>query len=461
MNFEILEKTPLYRSFSELGKRIYLPDGIFYWTERSKEEADLSGTIGSAYAHRKDFINSSSNDWVPCYLEPISKYVNFPVDNLVPYASIPGLADLRSLWKDWILKKSLVEQTDYSKEYENISNYISTPIVTSGLTNGTFLSCSLFLNSNEVIISPNKRWGNYDNIITRLIGAKIKSFQFFTENGLNIGDLKSILEEVGESQEKIVIILNFPNNPTGYVPNGEEAKNLIIMLKKTQFKLQKPFVVIVDDAYEPFVFNYNAIKRSIFYDLLKINQDIIPVKLDGISKEFLLYGGRIGFITIGLKQHWVNSQAELETLKVELDNKLKGLIRSTVSNCNRFYQSLVINLFKDIGADVITNARKRIVELLRQRYLKINAELSQINNPNFTLDPNSGGFFVFLNLEPSKIRATSFANYLLKNYHLGVIPIENEQEQVNGIRIAYCSIDITQISEVVKRIEDALINYLA
>ena len=33
MNFEILEKTSLYDAFSDLGKRIFLPDGVFYWAD--------------------------------------------------------------------------------------------------------------------------------------------------------------------------------------------------------------------------------------------------------------------------------------------------------------------------------------------------------------------------------------------------------------------------------------------
>jgi len=75
MNFKYIQKTPLYKTFSDIGKRIFLPEGIFYWARRAKNEAELIGTIGSAYGFEKDFIDGGSSDWMPCYLKEISEKV--------------------------------------------------------------------------------------------------------------------------------------------------------------------------------------------------------------------------------------------------------------------------------------------------------------------------------------------------------------------------------------------------
>jgi aspartate/methionine/tyrosine aminotransferase len=82
--------------------------------------------------------------------------------------------------------------------------------------------------------------------------------------------------------------------------------------------------------------------------------------------------------------------------------------------------------------------------------------LKKINNPNISVDPNAGGFFLFLNLNPAKINATKFADHLIKNYKIGIIPADNPEENINGIRIAYCSIDKRKIPELVNRIKLAL-----
>lgn len=459
MEFEIIKKTPLYKALSELGKRIYLPQGVFFWAGRAKKEAEIMGTLGSAFGYEKDFIEGGTSEWVPCYLEDIKNYTKLNINEIVPYPKISGLEGLKTIWKNWIIEKSLINKTIEKERLNRLENYISTPVITSGLTNGIFVCCSLLLNSGDYIISPNKRWGNYDNIIEKLIGAKIKSFEFFIKSKFNVQGLKDAIYEVSKIQEKIVLILGFPNNPTGYIPKKEELEEIINVLRLAQKDISKPIIVLVDDAYEPYVYSNNVINRSIFYDLHDLEEDIIPIKIDGITKEFLMYGGRIGFVTIGLKPSWVNSEEELDILKTEINNKLSGLIRTTISNSNHFYQSLIINLFKDVGADGLIQKRDKVKALLKARYEKINAELRKIKNSDISVDPNAGGFFVFVNLNPNKFRANDFADHLLKKYKVGVIPIEKPNDNINGIRIAYCSIDLTQITEFVNRINLALVDY--
>ncbi|MHA1931773.1 MAG: aminotransferase class I/II-fold pyridoxal phosphate-dependent enzyme [Promethearchaeota archaeon] len=456
MKFTYLQKTPLYRAFSVVGKRIFLPDGIFYWSGRAKKEAEIIGTIGTAFGFERDFVDGGSSDWLPCYLNEISEYSNLDIKNIVPYASIGGLTETREIWKNWVIKKSQYDEVKENYLIEKLEKQITTPIITAGVTNGIFQSSSLFLNPGEFIIAPNKRWGNYDNIIEKFIGAKIKSFTFFKDQNINLESLEQAINEVAAVQDKIVLILNFPNNPTGYVPSKEEGKAIVSILQKQQKEHNKPMIVIVDDAYEPYIYSSDSLHRSIFYDLAQLEEDIIPIKLDGITKELLLYGGRIGFITLGLKSGWVDNDQELEILKNEIMNKLEGFTRATISNSNHFYQALTQRIFKEKGIDKILASRTKVKDLLKKRYEMINSELAQIDDPNISIDPNSGGFFLFLNLNPDKIKATEFGDHLLRKYKVGVIPIEKLDDHINGIRIAYCSIDLPKIPELIKRIKLAL-----
>ncbi len=456
MNFEILEKTPLYDAFSDIGKRIFLPDGVFYWAGRAKKEADINGTIGTAFGYEKDFIELGSDEWLPCYLKEIKKYTELNVKDIVPYASIGGLADLRTIWREWIIRKSEYNSETDKEKIVHLNKYMTNPIITTGVTNAIYLSCKLFLNPGEKIICANKRWGNYDNIIVKNIGAEIKSFDFFKDDRINLDSLKDTINEVNKIQNKIVIIINFPNNPTGYVPSKQEAKDILKLLEETQVKLKKPFIIIIDDAYEPYVYSEEALNTSFFYELQQLKGDIIPIKLDGLTKELLMYGARIGFLTIGLKSNWVSNDEELEKLKKEINNKLEGMNRSSISNCNHIYQAIAERIFQEVGFEKIIDSRNRIKEVLEKRYEKINNELKSLDNPNISIDPNSGGFFLFINLNRQKIKANNFADYLLKHHKVGVIPIEKPAENINGLRIAYCSIDINQIPEVISRIKTAL-----
>ena len=456
MKFNHIQKTPLFKAFSDIGKRIFLPDGIFYWSGRAKKEAEIIGTIGTAYGFEKDFIDGGSTEWLPCYIKEISEYSKFSIKKIVPYSAIGGISQTREIWKDWILRKSMYDDITEKEKYTRLENYITTPEITGGVTNAIFQCCSLFLNPGESIIVPSKRWGNYDNIVNKFIGAKIASFNFFKDNRINIEGLRIAIEQVAKKQEKIILLLNFPNNPTGYVPTLEEANDIVNLLKDCQKDLNIPFIVLVDDAYEPFIYKDDVLNKSIFYNLHQLNEDVIPIKLDGITKELLIYGGRIGFITIGLKPHWVENEDNLNNLKAEINNKLEGFTRATISNCNHFYQTLTQKMFIEKGIDKIIKSRDKVKNLLKARYDKINSEINQINNSNFSIDPNSGGFFLFVNLNPTKIKANEFADHLLKKYKVGVIPIEKPDYGVNGIRIAYCSIDLNDIPEMIKRFNLAL-----
>ncbi|MEJ2250643.1 MAG: aminotransferase class I/II-fold pyridoxal phosphate-dependent enzyme [Candidatus Lokiarchaeota archaeon] len=458
MDFSTIKKTPLYNAFSELGKRIYLPEGVFHWSTRAKKEAEIVGTIGAAYAYENNFISDGKKDWIPCYLKELNDYIKEDADinEIVPYPPIGGISDLRSIWKDWIVRKAPFLENEDSNEYKILKDYITTPLITSGVTNGIFLACALFLDRGDYVISPNKRWGNYDNIIKRFYDAEIKSFPFFKEGKLNLKGLERNIQEIAKIQNKLVLTLNFPNNPTGYVPTNEEAHEIVNFLRNEQIKQGKPFIVFVDDAYEPYVYSENHLNHSLFYELQQLKNDVIPIKLDGITKEFLIYGGRIGFLTIGLKEGWITTQEELLLLKDQINNKLEGLNRSVISNPNHFYQSITYNLFKKSGIESIIKSRDKVKELLKERFEIIISEINKIENKIISLDPNGGGFFVFLNLDPNVISATTFADHLLRKYKVGVIPVQNEEEQINGIRIAYCSIDSSQIPEVIKRINQAL-----
>jgi aspartate/methionine/tyrosine aminotransferase len=321
--------------------------------------------------------------------------------------------------------------------------------------------CSLFLNPGEKIICPNKRWGNYDNIIVKNIGAQIESFEFFHNKKINLDGLRSAIKELDKIQDKIIIILNFPNNPTGYVPTKQEAQNLINLLQQLQLETKKPFIILVDDAYEPYIYNFqeDILDISIFYQLQQLEEDIIPIKLDGITKELLFYGGRIGFVTIGLKPSWIQDENQSSVLKDELNNKLEGFNRSSISNANHFYQTVAIKLFQEVGIKQIIESRNKVKMLLEKRCEEINKELMKINSPDISIDPNSGGFFTFMNLNPDKIKASEFADYLLTQHKVGVIPMENPRENINGIRIAYSSINLDQIPEFIERIKKALSHF--
>ena len=117
------------------------------------------------------------------------------------------------------------------------------------------------------------------------------------------------------------MLLNFPNNPTGYTPNKEEADGIVSALYEAA-EAGINIVTLLDDAYFG-LFYEDSVKESLFAQLAGLHSRILPIKIDGATKENYVWGLRVGFITYA---------AESEDVLHALEEKTKGIIRGAISS---------------------------------------------------------------------------------------------------------------------------------
>src|SRR5512139_4132104 len=99
--------------------------------------------------------------------------------------------------------------------------------------------------------------------------------------------------------------------------------------------------------------------ESLFGRLVGRHPNLLAIKLDGATKELFAWGLRCGFITFG------PGRAETADEVVEvLDAKVRGAIRSGISNVSQLSQTLVEHA---LGSSSIAEERKAKRELLRAR----------------------------------------------------------------------------------------------
>ena len=124
------------------------------------------------------------------------------------------------------------------------------------------------------------------------MGCKLQTFDFFAGEGFNTARLADALAQV---PGKAIVLLNLPGNPTGYALTPAEADAVTDVLAAHD----KPMVVVVDDAYQGFVYEDTALKTSEFWPLAKrLDPEKHAVfKVDGATKELLFFPGRVGFFT--------------------------------------------------------------------------------------------------------------------------------------------------------------------
>ena len=105
----------------------------------------------------------------------------------------------------------------------------------------------LFLNEGDTVLTPDKIWGNYKLMWGVKNNATFDTFPLYNEeSGFNLQGLENKLKD--REGKKTFIVLNFPNNPTGYSPTNEEAHKIKDILQKACEK-GSSLIVLCDDAY--------------------------------------------------------------------------------------------------------------------------------------------------------------------------------------------------------------------
>jgi aspartate/methionine/tyrosine aminotransferase len=445
MEFKALEKVGFDTLMSDFGKRIFLPQGIFYWSGRAKKEAKINATIGTAKAKQSDLYEDGDDSFVTCHLPSMKKF--FPdmgSEQIFPYAPIAGYPAFRQAWKKYLLYKA-------GDQADAIENNLMTPIASCGITGALHLMVKLFADEGEPVVCPEKRWGNYDNIVQKNIQAKFLSFVFFKDGKFNTAGLMEAIEKVWQEHDKALVVLNFPNNPTGYMPSAEEMDEVRQEMLRAVEASGKRIIILFDDAYEGYVYDDSAMEFSPFYDFVNIDDRILPVKMDGIAKELLWYGGRIGMITFGLPDAWLN-EVPMAELEKEIENKVAGSTRSSNSNYTLLTQVVVTQALQDIPGMI--QERKKTIDVLTGRY-KEWAKHSAKFDPNLLVpDPAQAGFFAFVNVKGAP--ANKVAETLLTKYEVGTVPQVKEAEGINGIRVAFCSVEAKDIEQLCQSLEQAV-----
>lgn len=227
------------------------------------------------------------------------------------------------------------------------------------------------------------------------------------------------------------IILNFPNNPTGYSPSVDEAQAIVKALKEVAEK--KYVMVIIDDAYFGLFYEEDTNKESLFSYLVDADERIFCVKGDAATKEDMVWGFRLGFLTYGGK-------GLDEKCLDALTKKTLGAIRCTVSNCERPGQTLLVKAMKEGRS--FEDDKNKLFNEMKDRYVILKEELEKYrDNAYLKAYPfNSGYFMGFDTLGRS---AEDLRKYLLEKYEVGVISIFDRT-----LRVAYCSVEPEDIKDL-------------
>ncbi len=411
---DILDGSTPGQLLSDLGQRLYFPKGIIAQSgEAKKLGKTANGTIGMTVIDGK-----------PVVLPAVHKYApDLTSAELVAYAPTAGNPELRQLWKESIIKKN---PSLKDKKF-------SLPVVVPGLTAGISYLADLFLDETKGLIAADPSWDNYVLIANARRNAPFIQFSMFEEGKFNLKGLESVLKEQAKTGS-VRVLLNFPQNPSGYSPTTDEVKEIVRIVKEIADAGTK-VMVWCDDAYFGLDYEDNIEKQSLFAYLADLSPNVLAAKIDGPTKEDFVWGFRCGFITFACKD-MTDEQYDA------LVKKLMGTIRSSVSCASTPPQTLLLKAFQD---PEVEKQKADFRKVLEKRYKLVKEFVNTHTSKELYPLPFNSGYFMSFHI--NNLDAELLRQKLLKDKGIGTISIDS-----HTLRVAFSSLDEEKINIVYQAI---------
>lgn len=417
----------LMEMLSKVGRRLFFPKGILTQSAEAKEKADprFNATIGIATEHLDTMA-------LPSIMDYFNREEIKARDSLT-YAPSFGLPELRQCWKAAL----------YEKNPSLAGKTVSLPVVTNGITHGISIFADMFLDPDDVVIFPDKMWGNNHLVMSVRRDAVICNYPMFADGGgFNLKGFEDRVRKEAENNYKVVVVLNFPNNPTGYTINEAEADRIVEVLTDIAEEGTN-IIAVTDDAYFGLWYEDEPIRESLFSRLCEKHPRLMAVKLDGATKEMFVWGLRVGFITYGTKV----MKGEAAPFYEALEKKTAGCVRGSISSASHVGQRLVLKAMRSPG---FRRERDAKVEILKKRANRVKSLLTGTKYSDaWDIYPFNSGYFMCLQLKT--VEAEPLRLHLLDHYKVGTIATGK-----HDLRIAFSSVDEENIEALFDAIFQAV-----
>ena len=405
----------VYEMLSDVGKKLFFPKGILSQGAEAKEKAyKFNATIGMATEKGRTMhltsVMTMINDLAP--------------REALTYAPSFGITPLRHVWWEAL----------YRRNPSLSGKEISLPVVTHAITHGLSVFSDMWIDPGNVVILPDKMWGNYNLIFSVRRGAQIVRYPLFNNLGkFNLEAFEACLQSEAKDRQKIIVILNFPNNPTGYTVSPGEADRIVDILTNLA-KKGTNVLAVTDDAYFGLFYENGAIKESIFARLIGQDPRLLAIKLDGATKENFVWGLRVGFITYG-----ASFEGDSKKPYDALEKKTAGAVRGSISSASHLSQEIVL---KSMQSESYRAEKQEKYLIMKERAQEVKRVLADPKYQKaWDVYPFNSGYFMCLNLKT--VEAEPLRVHLLEKYGVGLISLGK-----TDLRVAFSCIEKEDVQEL-------------
>ena len=333
----------------------------------------------------------------------IDGIINALKDNMTMYAPTKGSPELLEL----IAKKVEKVNSITADPDENI-------IVTNGGSGALTLAYASIFNPGDELILCSPNFVSYF-YLGAFFGVKVIEIERNHDFSPNIEKIRSAITERTKA-----ILINSPNNPTGYALTNDELKSIASIVKENDLYL------ISDEVYENYV--YDDVIHTSPASLEEMSERTITV--NAMSKLFSATGIRLGYVVANK----------------EILNLMETYTTYTVAGTNHPAQYGFIEALK-----MDTSFFNSILKSFNERRLLV---YTRLNEMGFDVVKPRGAFYIMPSVKPFNQTGQEFSEKIIKEKGVAIVPGNIFGEYSNDrLRISYAT-EIEKLKEGLIRIEE-------
>ncbi|MBG0917520.1 aminotransferase [Exiguobacterium profundum] len=319
------------------------------------------------------------------------------------YSANAGLIELREEIATYMKERFLVE-------YDPTSELI----VTTGASQALDIAFRALLNPGDEVIVVEPAFVSYGPLI-ELAGGTVVPVACRPEKGFRL-DRDDVEQAITERTK--AILLCFPSNPTGATMNGDELAQIAELA--TKYDLW----VVSDEIYAELCYDDPFVSFATLHDMR--DRTIV---VNGFSKAFAMTGWRLGFTC-------APEVVTREMLKV-----------------HQYGMMCAPTLVQFGGLEALRTREQHVPSMVKSYRQRRNYFIQALNEAGLPTHVPGGAFYAFPSIRHTGLTSEEFAERLLIEERVAVVPGNAFGESGEGFVRASYATSLEQLQEAILRIQ--------
>jgi len=299
----------------------------------------------------------------------------------------------------------------YGVSYDPVDEVIATVGVSEALS----LVMTALLDPGDEVIIPTPCFVSYQASVTLAGGVPVEIPSRMEDNfQLDPEHIRAAI-----TPRTKVIFVGYPSNPTGAVATRETLERV------AEIAIEHDLLIVSDEIYDRLVYNFTHVCVPALGDEIRKR----TILLGGLSKAYAMTGWRIGYAC---------GPADI----------IKGMVR-----VHQYAIMSAPTIAQDAALEAMTNGEKFVQEMVAEYDRRRKLIVGGLNKLGLTTFEPRGAFYAFPRISASGMDDEAFAETLLKEEHVAVVPGNAFGKGGEGfVRCSYAT-TYEKIEEALRRME--------